>query len=233
MTSEETTASTGSRTLQTRHVYLVAAACLVMGLAIGYLIRGSRLPVAAGHTTRIAGSPHHPAGIGSGHMPTLQEMKQMADKQAAPLLERLNSDPNNSALLMQVGAIYHTAHQFKDAATYYSRAVQTDSKNVALRSKLAASLYRSGDVDGALAQLDRALTYDSKDPYALFNLGMIKWQAKGDNAGALAAWQKLLKSNPQLSADRKATVQQLMAEAQAAHAGQHRIKGVRTNDGNN
>lgn len=204
-----------------------------MGLAIGYLVRGSRLPVAAAHTTRIAGSPHHPAGMGSGHMPTMQEMKQMADKQAAPLLEKLKNDPNNSALLTQVGAIYHATHQFKDAATYYSRAVQTDPKNVALRSKLATSLYRSGDVDGALAQLNQALTYDVKDPNALFNLGMIKWQGKGDNAGALAAWQRLLKSNPQLSADRKATVQQLMAEAQAAQAGQHRLKGVRTNDRNN
>jgi len=30
----------------------------------------------------------------------------------------------------------------------------------------------------------------------------------------VAAWQQLLKSNPQLSADRKATVQKLMADAQ-------------------
>ena len=41
---------------------------------------------------------------------------------------------------------------------------------------------------------------------------MIKWQGKQDGSGALAAWQELLKSNPQLSADRKATVQKLMAD---------------------
>jgi cytochrome c-type biogenesis protein CcmH/NrfG len=43
---------------------------------------------------------------------------------------------------------------------------------------------------------------------------MIKWQGKQDGKGALAAWQELLKSNPQLSADRKATVQKLMTDAQ-------------------
>jgi cytochrome c-type biogenesis protein CcmH/NrfG len=43
---------------------------------------------------------------------------------------------------------------------------------------------------------------------------MIKWQAKQDSQGALDAWRELLKSNPQLSADRKATVQKLMADVQ-------------------
>jgi cytochrome c-type biogenesis protein CcmH/NrfG len=69
-------------------------------------------------------------------------------------------------------------------------------------------------VDGAISQLQQALHYDPKDANALFNLGMIKWQGKQDGKGALAAWQELLKSNPQLSADRKATVQKLMTDAQ-------------------
>ena len=38
-----------------------------------------------------------------GHTPSLEEMKQMADKKAAPLLEKLKSDPNNSDLLIQAG----------------------------------------------------------------------------------------------------------------------------------
>ena len=79
--------------------------------------------------------------MGGRRMPTLEEMKQMADKQAAPLLEKLKSDPNNSAVLMQVGAIYFTTHQFKEAAAYYGKAVQIDPKNVAFRVKLASSLY--------------------------------------------------------------------------------------------
>ena len=138
----------------------------------------------------------------------------MADKKAAPLLEKLKGDPNNSDLLIQVGNIYKATHQFKEAAAYYDKAVQGDPKNVAIRTELASCLYYNGDVDGAIRQLQQALHYDPKDANSLFNLGMIKWQGKQDSKGAVAAWQQLLKSNPQLSAERKATVQKLMADAQ-------------------
>jgi cytochrome c-type biogenesis protein CcmH/NrfG len=149
-----------------------------------------------------------------GNMPSLEQMKQMADKKAAPLLEKLKGDPNNSDLLIQVGNIYKSTHQFKDAAGYYGRVVQVDPKNVAIRTELASCLYYNGDVDGAIGQLQQALHYDPKDANSLFNLGMMRWHGKQDSKGAIAAWQQLLKSNPQLSADRKATVQRLMADAQ-------------------
>jgi cytochrome c-type biogenesis protein CcmH/NrfG len=161
----------------------------------------------------------------------MEEMKQMADKQVAPLIEKLQSDPSNSALLLKTGGIYHGAHQFKEAAVYFDKAAQADPKNVAIRTKLASSLYRSGDVDGAIAQLNQALSYDPKDANALFNLGMIKLQGKRDSKGAVAAWQKLLKSNPQLSAARKAEVQKLMAGVLTTLGDQHGIEGARSNDG--
>ena len=164
-------------------------------------------------------------------MPSLEEMKRMAGKQAAPLLEKLKSDPNNSAVLIQLGAIYHTTHQFREAASYYGKAVQVDPRNVDLRTKLASSLYRNGDADGAIAQLNLALSYDPKDANALFDLGMIRLQGKRDGKGALAAWQQLLKLNPQLSADRKATVLKLIAGVETTVGDQHGIKGARSNDG--
>jgi cytochrome c-type biogenesis protein CcmH/NrfG len=190
----------------------MAAFCLLVGLAIGFLIRESQLAVLSPHVTLKAGSRSASGAKPAGHPPTLDDMKQMADRQAAPLLERLKANPNDGSLLVQVGAIYHGSHQFKTAADFYAQAVKADPKNVAVRTKLASSLYRSGDIDGALEQLSEALTYDPKDANALFDLGMIKLQAKGDNKGALAAWQRLLKTNPQLSEDRKATVLKLMAD---------------------
>jgi cytochrome c-type biogenesis protein CcmH/NrfG len=77
---------------------------------------------------------------------------------------------------------------------------------------MASCLYYQGDVDGAINQLQQALRYDPKDANSLFNLGMMKLQGKKDTKGALAAWQLLLNSNPQLDAGRKARVQQLIAD---------------------
>ena len=233
MTNEPATAATSSESSPWTRVYLKAAICLVVGLAVGYLLRGSRssassvLPAAS-----VAKSSVRAGAMGAREMPGgAGHMQQMADKQAAPLLERLKSDPNNSALLIQVGGIYHTTHQFKQAAEYYDKALQVDPKNVAIRTKLASSLFRMGDADGAIVQLNQALSYDPKDANALFDLGVVKLNGKQDGKGALAAWQRLLKSNPQLSADRKATVQKLMAAVMTTLSDQNGIEGAGSHDG--
>jgi cytochrome c-type biogenesis protein CcmH/NrfG len=204
---------------QAKQVYAMAAISLVVGLAIGYLFRGSQSPALPAQpvvrtSTQASTQPAAPPGHMGGQRPTLEQMKEMADKKAAPLLEKLKTDPNNTDTLFQVGVIYASTHQFKDAAGYYEKALQIDPKNVAVRTELASCMYYNGDVDGALSQLQQGLRYKPDDPNSLFNLGMIKWKGKQDSKGAVAAWQQLLRVNPQMSADRKATVQKLMADAQ-------------------
>ena len=246
MANQATSASAARPPLQAGQVYGMAVLCLVVGLAIGYLLQGSQapsLPAQSPGSPAQSQAPPPPQTAGAmppsasaasmpgRRMPTLAELKQLADKQAAPLLEKLKSDPRNSALLVQVGAIYHSSHQFKEASVYYGKAVDADPGNVADRTKLASSLYRSGDVDGAIAQLNQALRFDPKDANSLFDLGMIRLQGKQDGKGAVAAWQQLLKSNPQLSPDRKTQVQKLMADVLTTLGDQRALKGAGTNDG--
>lgn len=236
MDSAPSPASSAAQTLRPAQVYAMAGICLLLGLAIGYLLLGSPQPGPAAITAgaqpgaasaaKVAPQPPPGHGMHPGHMPTLDDMKQMADKQAAPLLEKLKTDPNNASLLMQVGAIYHAAHQYEQAAGYYGKVVQLDPKNVPARTKLAASLYRGGNPDGAIDQLNQALGVEPNDANSLFNLGMIKFEGKQDNKGALAAWQKLLKTNPQLSPDRKAEVQKLMAHVQNGTGDAHVAQGA-------
>lgn len=198
---------------QVKQVYAMAAISLIVGLAIGYLFRGSQSPAPAPRPVTAAVSQPSPAAGGmGGQMPSLEQMKQMADVKAAPLLEKLKTDPNNTDLLVKVGDLYQGTHQFKEAAGYYDKALQIDSKNVPIRTQFASCLYYQGNVDGAISQLQQALHYDPKDANSLFNLGIMKLQGKKDAKGALAAWQLLLSSNPQLSADRKARVQKLIAD---------------------
>lgn len=218
--------SAADSALRPKQVYIMAAACLMLGLLIGYLSRGietySPPPVSSVRT------PASPAvsGVSGARIPTLDDMKRMADKHAQPLLDQLKDKPNDSALLSEVAAIYHGNHQFKEAAAYYGKAVQANPKDVPLRTKMASSLYRNGDADGALDQLNQALRYQPGDANALFNLGIIRLQGKGDAQGALAAWQRLLKTNPQLSEERKAEVQRLMADVMTNVGDQRRAKGA-------
>jgi cytochrome c-type biogenesis protein CcmH/NrfG len=202
-----------SRTLETAQMYAMAVLGLAIGLAIGYLLKSGPQAVSGAQPAAVAvrPSPHspHPAAMGAGHMPTAQEMKQMADKLAA---------------------IYNLTHQFNEAAVYYGKIAQFEPRDAAARTKLAGSLYYSGDVDGAIRELNKTLTYDPDDVNALFNLGLIKLQGKQDVKGALAAWQRLLKAHPELSPERRATVEKLMAQALSMVGDEGGMKGATADD---
>jgi len=137
-----------------------------------------------------------PGGSGAQQMPSLDDMKRMADKKAEPLLAQLKTDSNNPELLNHIGMLYKAAHQFSDAEDYFQKALQVEPKNVSVRTDLATCKYLSGDTDGAITELQKALTYDPKHAGALMNLGIIEYKGKNDVKAAIADWEKLLKTNP-------------------------------------
>jgi tetratricopeptide (TPR) repeat protein len=139
-------------------------------------------------------------------------MKAMADKQAAPLQEQLKSKPNDPALLSQIGNLYYDVHVFPVAIDYYQKSLAADPKNVLVRTDMATALFYNNDPDQAIAEFDHALKDDPKNTNALFNRGLVKWQARMDVKGALADWELLLKVNPNFEqADR---VRMFIAQAQ-------------------
>jgi cytochrome c-type biogenesis protein CcmH/NrfG len=181
----------------------MAVICLVVGCAVGYLLRGSiggssapaPAPATAGEQPGVP-----PAGMGGGmggqQMPTPEQLKAMADKQAAPLLEQLKAKPNDPALISQIGNMYYDAQVFPTAIEYYRKTLAIDPRNAPVRTDLATAMFYSNDPDGALTEFDRALKDDPKNSNALFNRGIVKWQAKMDVKGAVADWELLLKQNP-------------------------------------
>jgi len=194
--------------------YTMAAICLVIGLAIGYLVRGSAsatAPALGAQATMQTGQPIA-ASAAQQPMPTLSDMKRMADKQAEPLLTKLKTDPKDVDALNKTALTYKSAHQFEEAITYFRKALALDPGNVPIRTDMASCMYYTGNVDGAISELEKSLSYDPKHAGTLMNLGIIKWKGKDDVAGAVAAWQTLLKSNPDFP--QKERIEQLIAEAQ-------------------
>lgn len=208
MNGEAPQSSPRNATWRPWQAYVMAVICLLVGVLFGYLVRGST-PVA----TVPAPAQASPAASESEPMPSLDDMKRMADKQAEPILAKLKTDPNNADLLNEAGNIYRMTHQFQLAASYYEKSLAANPKNVGPRTDLASCLYYEGDVDGAIAQLERSLTYDPKHAGTLLNLGLIRWKGKGDAPGAIEAWRQLLKANPDFK--EKDMVQKLIAQAKA------------------
>jgi cytochrome c-type biogenesis protein CcmH/NrfG len=204
-------------------VVVVSAICLVIGIVLGYLLRGSA-PSTAQSTAAVQAMavPVASTSISASSAPAsapkehpkmkLDEMKRMADAKAAPVLAKLKQNPNDADALNQLGILYRATHQFKEAEGYYEKSLELNPKNVNARVDLASCLFYTGDADGAIVQLNKALTYDPRHAGALMNLGIIKIQAKKDTPGAIAAWEKLLKLNPDFP--QKNAVQRMIEQAQ-------------------
>jgi tetratricopeptide (TPR) repeat protein len=192
---------------------VLMAACLMAGIAGGYLIREWRADLAA-TATRTANSAERPAqGAGSAAGPSNPaQIKALADANAAPLLAKLQGDPNNSDLLTNVGNLYYDARQYSTAVDYYGRALKTKPSDVSVRTDMGTALWYLGNVDEALLQFDTALSFEPGNPNTLFNRGVVRWQGKQDAAGAIADWKKLLATDPNYPGRNQ--VEQLIAQAQ-------------------
>ncbi|MGB9232884.1 MAG: tetratricopeptide repeat protein [Terriglobales bacterium] len=191
--------------------YTLAVVCLLLGMAGGWLIRGSQSPAAAGPA--MAASAPAPTGMGgaANGQPTPEQLKQMADTQAAPLIEKLKSDPNNPELLASIGNFYYDAQQYPTAVDYYGRALKAKPSDAAVRTDMATAYWYMGNADTAIAEFNKSLSYEPNKPNTLFNLGLVKWQGKMDINGAVADWEKLLATNPNYEGKDK--VEQMIAEA--------------------
>ena len=201
--------SPSSENWTSMQAYTLAVICLLIGVAGGWLFRGSQSPAPAAALNAASAAP--PISGGSQAQPTPDQLKRMADAQVAPLVEKLKNDPNNSELLTSIGNYYYDAQQYQAAIDYYQRALNSRPSDAAIRTDMATAYWYLGNADRAIDEFNQALRYEPQKPNTLFNLGIVKWQGKMDIEGAVAAWQKLLDTNPNYEAKNK--VEQLIAEA--------------------
>ncbi len=197
---------------KTSHVYILAVICFGLGLPTGSLLHGGT-PLAAPASASVASAsqpaePH--AGMNPGNV-SPEQLRHMADKTAEPILAELKSKPNDPALLAKAGDVYYDAQQFSEAVKYYESSLKADPKDPNVRSDMATAYYYLGDADRAIAELNTSLQYRPNHPQTLLNIGLIKWQAKMDVQGAIAAWQKLLDTNPNF--EKADEVKKMIAQA--------------------
>jgi tetratricopeptide (TPR) repeat protein len=198
---------------------------LLLGVCGGWLIRKSfaaAVPQPAqvvstpeANAAAVQPVPSQPVSAGLGAVPatpTAQELKIAADNQAAPLLAQLYGDKNNAALLTKLGNLYYDAEQYPDAIQYYERSLKVEPSDPSVRTDLGTAYWYKGDPETAIAQFNKALSIAPTKADTLFNLGVVKWQGKKEAQGAIAAWQKLLDTNPNY--ENKEKVRQFIAQAQ-------------------
>jgi len=166
---------------------LISGACLILGLAVGYVIFGGQ------HAGPPAASPVPvaPVPAAGGPQPGL-----MDEQQAQALRNILARNPNDVQANTQLGNLYYDAGRYAEAVGPYTKAFATDPKNVAVSTDLGTALWYAGRPDDAIAQLNRSLALEPTHPQTLYNLGIVKRDGKQDPVGAIQAWEKLMAANP-------------------------------------
>lgn len=213
MPSQSTTNSIAPAWTGTQ-AYVLAAFCLILGVALGYLFRGSASPVSAQ-----ASAPATTAQPGSDpHQQQSADVKAALAQAAAPLLEAVNKNPADYDSLVKLGNVFYDGQQFPDAIQYYERALALHPENADVRTDMGTAYWYTGDADKAVVAMETSLKYRPGHPQTLFNLGWVRWQGKADPKGAITAWQQLLKANPDYP--QKQQVEQYIAKAK-----EHAAKG--------
>lgn len=198
----------------TMQAYTLAVVCLLLGGAIGYLLRGSEPAAVVPAQAAAAQAPANmaPGQIpGFGGVPGGGNSPELVDKAAQPMLEALRRNPKDSDTLAKVGNLYYDAQLYPKAIEYYQQALKITPGNADVRTDMGTAMFYLGDSDKALAEFEKSLSYKPNHPNTLFNTGIVKWQGKKDSKGAIAAWEQLLKTNPNYPERQK--VEELLTRA--------------------
>ena len=108
----------------------------------------------------------------------------------------LATDPKNVRANVELANRLYDGGRYAEALPYYQQAVALDPKNVGVSTDYGTALYYAGRPDDALAQFDKSLSIDPKHGQTLFNIGIVKRDARHDAKGAIAAWERLLATVP-------------------------------------
>lgn len=202
-TTEQGTNWTGTQ------AYVLAAFCLLLGVALGYLFRGSA-STAAAQAPATTSVGQQGGGVPHQQQPDANAQAALAQA-AAPLIEAVNKNPNDYDSLVKLGNLFYDGQQFPTAIQYYERALVIHPDNPDVRTDMGTAYWYAGNADKAIAAMEASLKYRPGHPQTLFNLGWVRWQGKTDPKGATEAWEQLLKANPDYP--QKEQVQQYIAKA--------------------
>jgi cytochrome c-type biogenesis protein CcmH/NrfG len=110
--------------------------------------------------------------------------------------EILARDPKNLQAAIKAGNLLYDAQRYIEAIGYYQQAFALDPTDINVSTDLGTALWYTGRADEALAQYERSLALNKTHAQTLFNVGIVRADGKRDYAGAIAAWDTLLKTNP-------------------------------------
>ena len=95
-------------------------------------------------------------------------------------------NPDDTALLMEVGRIYASAGRSSEAMEYFDKAYQQDSSNLDVIRGVVMGAILANRLDSAQSYLDKGMETDPKNPWFFYLQAQIA-EARGNNGAAIRA----------------------------------------------
>ena len=187
---------------------------LVAGLG-GYIIAiesGRPAPVVS-MTAAAPSVPISTPPASSAAVPAASISASNVDIQLRAFRDILARDPKNAQAAVGAGNLLYDAQRYAEAIPFYQQAFALNATDINVSTDLGTALWYAGRPDESLAQYQKSLAINATHAQTLFNVGIVKADGKKDYAGAIAAWQELLRTNPAYPEVLK--VRSLVSDAQA------------------
>lgn len=129
---------------------------------------------------------------------TLQD--QQIAKRAKALIPQLEEEtkrtPENPQAWTRLANIYFDTEQFEKAIGAYKKSLELVPDNADILTDLGVMYRRNGQPEKAVTTFNTAVEINPEHETARFNKGIVLMHDLGDKAGAIVAWQELLRRNP-------------------------------------
>jgi len=117
--------------------------------------------------------------------------------QVAALMQKISADPKDVKSLRDLGNIYYSSNDFKNAQIFYEKVVAVTPKDDDAWVAVGAAAFNQGDNAKAKSAWEQAIAVNPKNPEAHYDLGFAYLAQKTpDNEKAKAEWQTVIDLDP-------------------------------------
>ena len=116
--------------------------------------------------------------------------------QVRELEVRLENDPDNFQILVDLANLRFDMQSLDGAIDYYIRALEIRPHDADVRTDMGTALYYANQPDAALTEFERSLDIQPSHPQTLFNMGVVLLEERGEVEGAIEVWERLIDLNP-------------------------------------
>ena len=134
------------------------------------------------------GNQNMPGGVGKVRGEFMEEYNRLKEK-----VEK--QDPADTSEVLVYARMLLSAHQAKDAVTYFKRYLKAVPRDIPVMLDLSVAYFESKQPEKAEETTKRILAIEPANTTAMYNLGALYAELKR-NSEAKATWQKLIERYP-------------------------------------